>query len=694
MERRSVGHPIDTGTIKEIWDLNRIPVRFLKGVGPKNAEKLLRLGIEDAGSLLFHRPVAYQDRRCVTPLAKTDPEKSQSFVVKLGAVREMRSRTGRRIVRAQAYDETGQIDLVWFTFPRYLRALLQPHKEYLVYGKAEFFRGAPQITHPEIVPWDESSALPGHLLPLYPLTAGITHAYLRKIIRSVLEEYEQAFTETFPRHMQETLSYPGLKKAFWDLHFPTEEADAVMARRRLAFDELFFFNLIMQKRKEEKSRVEKTPYRITEEMREQFLKSLPFTLTDSQKQVMGEIEGDIAGPHLMYRLLQGDVGCGKTVLAAFALYCAVINGRQGAFMAPTGVLARQHYDNLTRYLAPLGIETVLITGGMSKGEKETALAKCASGESRVVIGTHALLYDSVEFSALDMVVIDEQHKFGVAQRKSLQLKGTLPHYLLMTATPIPRTTLMVWFGDVEISVISALPGGRGGIKTALRPESSRKKVYEFARKELNEGKQAYAVYPLVEDSDKSDLRSAETMYKEISAAFGPEHTALLHGKMKAEEKMACLRKFKEKRVQFLVTTTVIEVGIDVPDATLMIIEHPERFGLAQLHQLRGRIGRGPHPSYCVLLTDPGLSAEAAERLEQFASTNDGFAIAELDLQYRGGGEILGLKQHGGLTMRFASFPDDKSLFSETKAFISRFRPSWDEFKRGADFYFPDRESAE
>ena len=694
MERRSAGHPSGPGPIKEIWDLQKVPVRFLKGVGPKNAEKLLRLGIEDAGSLLFHRPVAYQDRRTVSPLAGIDTEKAQSFIVRLGAIREMRSRAGRRIVRAEAYDETGQIDLVWFTFPRYLRTLLKPHQEYLVFGKAEYFRGIPQLTHPDITPWDGSSALPGYLLPLYPLTAGITHAYLRKIIAGVLEEYEAAFTETFPHELEEALPYPGLKKAFRDLHFPAEEEDAVNARRRLAFDELFFFNLIMQKRKEEKSLVEKTPYRISAEMRERFLRSLPFTLTDSQKKVMGEIEGDVTGSRLMYRLLQGDVGCGKTVLAAYALYCAVSNGRQGAFMAPTGVLARQHYDNLTRYLAPLGIETVLITGGMTKSDKETALAKCASGKGQVVIGTHALLYDAVEFSALDMVVIDEQHKFGVAQRKSLQLKGTLPHYLLMTATPIPRTTLMVWFGDVEISVISALPGGRGGIKTALRPEGARKKVYEFARKELSEGKQAYAVYPLVEDSDKSDLRSAETMYREISAAFGPQQTALLHGKMKAEEKIECLRRFKEKRVKFLVTTTVIEVGIDVPDATLMIIEHPERFGLAQLHQLRGRIGRGPHPSYCVLLTDPGISPEASERLEKFASTNDGFVIAELDLQYRGGGEILGLRQHGGLTMRFASFPEDKSLFSETKAFISRFRPSWSDFERGADFYFPDRESAE
>lgn len=694
MERRSIGHPPDTGPVNEIWDLDRIPVRFIRGVGPKNAEKLLRLGIEDAGSLLFHLPVAYQDRRTAVPLSRIETEKSQSHIVRLGAIREMRSRAGRRVVRAEAYDETGQIDLVWFTFPRYLRTLLQPHKEFLIFGKAEFFRGVPQITHPDITPWEETSALPDHLLPLYPLTAGITHAYLRKIIREVLEGHEEAFKATFPREMEEALPYPGLKKALWDIHFPAEEADALKARQRLAFDELFYFNLIMKKRKEEKACVEKKPYRISAEQRERFLGSLPFTLTDSQKKVMEEIEGDMTGSRLMYRLLQGDVGCGKTVLAAYALYCAVSNGYQGAFMAPTGVLARQHYDNLTSYLAPLGVETVLITGGMSPGERKKALETCASGRSGVVIGTHALLYDSVEFSALDMVVIDEQHKFGVAQRKSLQLKGVMPHYLLMTATPIPRTTLMVWFGDVDISVISTLPGGRGGVKTALRPEGSREKVYEFARKEMSEGKQAYAVYPLVEDSDKSDLRSAETMYKEISARFGSSHTALLHGKMKAEEKMACLRDFKEKRVKFLVTTTVIEVGIDVPDATLMIIEHPERFGLAQLHQLRGRIGRGPHPSYCVLLIDPGLSPEAYERLEKFASTNDGFVIAELDLQYRGGGEILGLRQHGGLTMRFASFPEDKSLFSEAKAFIERFRPSWNDFERGADFYFPERESAE
>ncbi|HHH84944.1 MAG TPA: ATP-dependent DNA helicase RecG, partial [Firmicutes bacterium] len=501
MERRSTGHPIDTNAVKEIWDLTRIPVRFIKGVGPKNAEKLLRLGIEDVAGLLFHLPVAYQDRRTVTPLNRIDPEKSQSFIVRLGAVREMRSRAGRRIVRAEAYDGTGSVDLVWFTFPRYLRAILQPGKEYLVFGKADYFRGVPQITHPEITPWEEGDALPGYLLPLYPLTAGITHAYLRKIIRYTLEEYRTAFRDTFPREMEEVLPYPGLEKAFWDLHFPADEADAERARQRLAFDELFYFNLIMQKRKEEKARVKKKPYRISVDMRKRFLASLPFTLTDSQKKVMREIEGDFTGSGLMYRLLQGDVGCGKTVLAAYALYCAVANGYQGAFMAPTGILARQHYDNLTRYLAPLGVETVLLTGGMSKGEKKTALEKCASGGCGVVIGTHALLYDSVEFSALDMVVIDEQHKFGVAQRKSLQLKGSLPHYLLMTATPIPRTLALTIYGNLDLSVINELPPGRKKPKTKLVEPQERKKAYDFIKDQIKQGRQAYVVCPLIEESD-------------------------------------------------------------------------------------------------------------------------------------------------------------------------------------------------
>ena len=680
--------------MKEIWELSRIPVRFIRGVGPKNADKLSKLDIHFIHDLFFHLPVGYQNRSKITPLNRIEPGQYQSFIVRLGELRELRTKNGRKVVNAEAYDDYGRLELAWFTFPRYLKALLEPHKEYLIFGKTDFYRGRVQMTHPEITPYDPETSLPDHLLPLYPLTAGITHAYLRKIIKTVFNDYEEYLREFYPPEITAALSLPGLKEAFYRLHFPREEKEAQEARNRLAFDELFFFNLIMERRKAEKERIRKAPYRITPENRARFIKALPFTLTESQNKVIGEIEENLSGDRLMYRLLQGDVGCGKTVVAAYALYCAVANGQQGAYMAPTGVLARQHYETLSAYLDPLGIDTVLITGGMSRSAKEAAHEEIRTGKARVIIGTHALLYDKVEFEKLDMVIIDEQHKFGVAQRKSLQLKGTMPHYLIMTATPIPRTTLMAWFGDVDVSSITAMPAGRGEIKTVLRETSAREKIYQFAEKELQEGRQAYAVYPLVEDSDKMDLRSAETMFQRISKRFGPSQVALLHGKMKAEEKTDVLQAFKKKRVKFLVTTTVIEVGIDVPDATIMIIEHPERFGLAQLHQLRGRIGRGPYSSYCILLTEPSLSESAAERLQKFAHTLDGFEIAEIDLSYRGGGEILGLRQHGGLMMKIARFPGDKGLYKKSKALIKDHRLSAVDFEKGADFFFPARQEAE
>jgi ATP-dependent DNA helicase RecG len=502
------------------------------------------------------------------------------------------------------------------------------------------------------------------VLPVYPATEGLSHKVLRSLIERHLDALIALSTDVLPEPLRRSLELPALPEALRAVHRPATAAEAELGRRRLAFDELLDLQLMLiRARAVAKRHRSGVAFTVKRDLTTRLKTSLPWELTDDQQRALREITADMIAPDRMHRLLMGDVGTGKTVVALFAMLLALENDYQAALMAPTELLAEQHADTLERLLAPVSLRPELLLGRQTAAEKTAVRARLASGQARLAIGTHALMQESVSFRRLGLVVIDEQHRFGVEQRAALIGKGAAPDVLLLTATPIPRSLALTLYGDLDVSTLRHRPPGRGTVRTAVRIGGQRERVLEFVQSECGRGRQAYVVLPVIEESERADLRAASTMAQTLAARWPELRVGLVHGRLKAEERDSVMRRFRAGEVDVLVATTVIEVGIDVANATIMVIEHPERFGLAQLHQLRGRIGRGEEESFCILLSEgPSL-----ERLHAFAATQDGFRIAELDLEERGMGDLIGARQSGGFELRHARLPGDADLLTRARA---------------------------
>jgi len=643
------------------------PVKFLKGVGPKRAEALQRLGIRTAGDLLYHVPHRYLDATTVTPLARAAIGQDVTCVGRVVNTGVLPTRRGLRVFRAVLRDASGLLECAWPGRP-FLERQIKKGQLLLVTGPVRYYHGKQIVPREFIVlaeAGDESEGDPGLVLPVYPATEGLTHRQIRALVQQHLDELLPLVTDPHPAAFRERHQLIELRRALELMHRPPQVADAELGRRRLAFDELFDQQLVQARARHLAKRSRSgIRFELKRALTTRLKETLPFELTGDQRQAIREITDDMTAPVRMHRLLMGDVGTGKTVVALFAMLLAAENDYQAAIMAPTELLAEQHDVTLTRLLEPLAIRPELLLGRMSAAEKTAARQRIASGGPRIVVGTHALIQESVTFQRLGLAVIDEQHRFGVEQRAALVEKGDAPDVLLLTATPIPRSLALTLYGDLDVTQIRERPPGRGTVKTALRTDAARAKIYEFIRSECAAGRQAYVIYPVIDESERADLKAATTMAAKLERTFAECRVGLVHGKMKAEERDATMRAFRDNTVQILVATTVIEVGIDVANATVMLIEHAERFGLAQLHQLRGRVGRGTAASHCILLSD---SAEAVPRLQAFTETTDGFKIAELDLHERGMGELTGARQSGGVPLRYANLETDLPLLDAARA---------------------------
>lgn len=647
------------------------PVTYLKGVGPARATMLAKLGITMAGDLLRHVPHRYEDATTVTPLANTVVGEDVTVLGRVIAKGVLPTRKGLRVFQAVIQDATGMLEIAWPGQP-FLDRTINKDDWLLCTGAVRFFHGR-RLQPREFVNLgpDEEGTAEGRVLAVYPSTDGLSVRLLRAMVQQHLDALLPLVDEPLPAAMLRDADVPPLRDALRMVHRPTSVAEAVRGRSRLAFEELLCVQLLhrranMMARDEHGGR----PFANRRELTTQLRNVLPYTLTHAQVRAIREIVHDMESPRRMHRLLQGDVGAGKTVVALFSALLAMENGAQVALMAPTELLAEQHARSIGALLAPLGITPVLLTGRLSTKDKRAALTRLASHDAVLAIGTHALLQQDVHFADLGLVIIDEQHRFGVEQRAVLSGKGEAPDVLLMSATPIPRSLALTIYGDLDVSVLDERPPGRQPITTVVRPESGRAKVFDFVNAQLDAGRQAYVVYPLIETSEKIELKAATVMFDALIAGpLANRRVALLHGRLPVDERDRIMRAFRDGDIDVLVATTVIEVGIDVANATVMVIEHPERFGLSQLHQLRGRVGRGAEQSYCVLLGDVG--AEAAERLGMFASTEDGFEIARADLQLRGMGDLFGAKQHGLPAFRIADPLRDEALNETARTIADR-----------------------
>ena len=642
------------------------PVMYLKGVGPVRAEALKRLGVATAGDLLYHIPHRYEDASTIAPISSLETGMQGTVIGTVVSKGVLPTRKGLRIFQAVLRDDTGMIEVSWPGQP-YLDRTIAKDDVLLVSGAVRFFHGR-QLQPREYVNLgkDDSGTAKGRVLSVYPATEGLSFKVIRGIIDAHLDELLPLVVEYLPRDVLRSAGVPTIGDAMRMVHRPTSLAEALEGRARLAFEELLFVQLLHLRAKALSRDVRRgirfeNKRALTTQLRAQ----LPFTLTGAQARVLREIFADMCSDRRMQRLLQGDVGSGKTVVAVFAMLLAMENGYQAALMAPTELLAEQHYGSIGRMLAPLGIEPILLTGSLKTKARREVASRLAEATPALVIGTHALVQQATEFSRLGLVVVDEQHRFGVEQRKALAAKGELPDVLLMTATPIPRSLALTLYGDLDLSVLDERPPGRQPITTALRPEAARSRVLEFVNQQMELGRQAYVVYPVIDESEKTDLKAATTMFEILAAdAFRSRRVALLHGRLPSDEKDAIMRRFRDGDIDVLVATTVIEVGIDVANASVMLIEHPERFGLSQLHQLRGRVGRGAEQSYCVLLGD--VSPDSRLRLDVFVGSDDGFEIARADLQLRGMGDLFGERQSGVPTFRVADPLRDELLNEQAR----------------------------
>jgi len=635
-------------------------VQYLKGIGPKRAARLARLGIRTVEELLFHLPTRYIDRSNPAPLASARVGEEGTFVVKVLGSSMRRTRRGP-LVQVLVGDASAQITAVWFNRPD-LAGGFKTDETLLLSGQVTFYDGL-QMVNPFFERLDADSDFFAHpIFAVYPLTEGLGAWEVRRAVERALEDLSW-MPETLPGELLKERGLPDIVTALEDVHRPSSMQRVGDALARLRYEELFYFEMLVAMRRNLlEYAVSGQALRPEGELTKGFLEGLPFRLTDDQKKAIAQIGADIALSRPMHRLLQGEVGSGKTVVALYAMLAAVQSGKQAAMMAPTEILAEQHYSRWKDALEAVGARPLLLTGSMKNHEKERCRRMIAQGEADMIFGTHALIEENVEFKELALAVADEQHRFGVMQRAALAGKGGVrPHVLVMSATPIPRTLTLSYYGDLDVSVIKQMPAGRAERRTELSYESRRQGVYEWLKERLSQGDRAYVVCPLIEESEKLALSSAKETYQELTELLGGDPVALVHGRMKPEERAAAMKAFREGAVKALVSTTVIEVGVDVPQATIMLIRHPERFGLAQLHQLRGRIGRGSRPSRCVLLVPAGISPQAKERLRFFARTEDGFALAEEDLRIRGPGQVMGTRQHGLPDLRIADLVRDRKM---------------------------------
>ena len=641
-------------------------VQYVKGVGEKLAQVLSKLNIYTLGDLLFHLPRRYEDRRHFRKIAHARIGEAITVSGKLVTVDNVKVRN-LTLTKAYLDDGSGVLELVWYNQPYMKDALNKLRNSQIVaYGVVKESPYGLQMETPE---WEDlpDGADPDSLLsvnrivPIYPLTEGIRQKRMRQIIWNAVQHAHLA-PEILPRSVRERVGLMPLPQALQQIHFPDSEQVIEPARQRLVFEEFFLLQLGVGLQRQRTRQERGIAMRIdADRLNEMLHRIVPFELTNAQKRVIGEIWSDMAQPHPINRLLQGDVGSGKTIVAAAAILAAIDNQYQAAMMAPTEILAEQHYINLHRLFQPLGISVELLVGRLSNKQRQQARERIATGRGMVAVGTHALIQEGVEFARLGLAIIDEQHRFGVLQRAALRDKGVMPHVLVMTATPIPRTLTLTLYGELDVSIIDELPPGRKPVRTHWKTPEERLKVYEGVRKLIQEGRQAYVICPLIDESDKLQVRAAEQMAEHLQKDVFPDlRVGLLHGRMKPAEKEAVMDAFRAGELDILVSTTVIEVGVDVPNAAAIVIEDADRFGLALLHQLRGRVGRSEHQSYCVLIANP-KSDDGQRRMEIMTRTNNGFLIAEEDLRIRGPGEIYGTRQSGMPSFRVADLVKDMRL---------------------------------
>lgn len=651
--------------------MKNIELTVLSGIGSKRLELFAKLGIETMRDLLFFLPREYKDFSEITPCAALEEGDACALVRIAAEPRVYSPRRGMSILTAKANDETGKVDLVWYNQP-YMKKNIQIGEVYMVFGKVDRTQYGRRFLNPSIEPIDsagEGAPSARGILPVYPLTAGLTQKIMRSTIRQALEHCNDQIKETLPASLRLSYSLSEINFALSNIHFPADEKALEQAKRRLALEELLFFLLTVAKLSRDKKNETGIAFQ-TDGLLGQYLTMLPFEPTEAQRKVLAEIERDMAKETPMNRLAQGDVGSGKTVLAMFALFIAAENSAQGALLAPTEILARQHYETaLSLFGGRYGVE--LLVGGMTQKRRQEAYERLRTGEAVVVIGTHALIAQGVEFKKLGVIVTDEQHRFGVRQRAAIAQKGNNPDVLIMSATPIPRTLSLILYGDLDVSVLDALPPGRKRIQTNLVPTAKRNDLYGFVKKQAQGGYQAYIICPLVEESELVDAHSAEQLFEELRT--GPLlgiAVELLHGRLDNEEKTAAVDRFRRGETKVLVSTTVVEVGVNVPNATVMVIEDADRFGLAQLHQLRGRVGRGSVQSYCFLLTSSDAQ-ETLDRLSILCKSQDGFEIAQRDLELRGPGEFLGTRQSGVGDSKIARLIRDMDMLKEAQEMANR-----------------------
>jgi ATP-dependent DNA helicase RecG len=640
-------------------------VQYLKGIGPRRAEVLAKAGILSLEDVLYHFPRRYEDRSHLLPIASLELGKEATVsaeVVSLNARRGFH--WGVDILEVGVADDTGRIFCVWFNQP-FLRRYFKIGERVILYGRAELYRDRIQMASPEfeIVGDEAAESLDiNRIVPVYSLPQGISQKVFRKVVKTVLDHHILRLTEVLPFDIRNRHSLGNIVKSLINIHFPQNDVARLDAYNRLSFEEFFLYQIPLILRKLKRREKKGISFKIDDTLLLAFIKTLPFSLTDFQRKVLEEIKADMRAPFCMQRLLQGDVGSGKTIVAAIAALLAASCGYQAAFMAPTEILANQHFEKLNEFFKVLGpkssvrspkVKIGLLTSSLKGKEREKTLKDIKNGKIGIVIGTHALIQGGVDFNNLGLIVVDEQHKFGVSQRALLSKKSVNPDCLIMTATPIPRTLSMTLYGDLDVSVISELPKGRKKIETKAFNIDKKEEAYEFVRAQVKCGRQAFVVCPLIEENPKLEVSSAKAIYKEFSQKiFKDLKVGLIHGRLKRDEQEEAMLKFRQGELDILVATTILEVGIDVPNATVMLIEHAERFGLSQLHQMRGRIGRGEHASFCLLLAQPNTE-DAQARIKVFVEESDGFKIAEEDLKIRGPGEFFGERQSGLTELKIA-----------------------------------------
>ena len=642
-----------------------IPVNRIKGVGEKTAALFGKINVYTVDDLIRHYPRDYETYDAPVSIRETSPGSVQAVYGQITAIPNVKKVRNLSILNAILKDDEGDsIQLTFFNMP-FLKKVLKPGGFYLFRGLVQQRGTHKLMEQPRMFTWDEYKQKSGRLLPRYALTKGLTNQTVQKSVAQALEYYPPE-KEYLPRMILQKYPMLSHREAVYALHFPENREELLAARNRMVFEEFFSFLLVLRKNKELAAKTENhfPMYETADTVR--FLEQLPFPLTKAQKKVWGELREDMGSPYAMNRLIQGDVGSGKTILAVLALLMCAANGYQGAMMAPTEVLAVQHFETISGYIEKYGIafRPVLLTGSMTAKEKREAYAKIASGEANLIIGTHALIQEKVEYSSLALVVTDEQHRFGVRQRETLAAKGSEPHVLVMSATPIPRTLAIILYGDLKVSVIDELPANRLPIKNCVVGTSYRPKAYEFIAREVAAGRQAYVICPMVEEGESEDLENVVDYTEKLRAALPPSvQVAYLHGKMRPADKNRIMEEFADKKIDVLVSTTVIEVGINVPNATVMMVENAERFGLAQLHQLRGRVGRGEFQSYCIFISTSDTK-ETMERLQILNHSNDGFHIASEDLKLRGPGDIFGIRQSGEFAFVLGDIYTDANILKE------------------------------